>query len=98
MTKALDYFDLAREYDHNPVEAFRHASCDFLVVSFSSDWRFSPERAAEIVEALIAADKNVAYTAIESNLGHDAFLLPNQRYEQVLTAYINRIAAEISSK
>ncbi|WP_297184761.1 homoserine O-acetyltransferase [uncultured Porticoccus sp.] len=98
MTKALDYFDLAREYDHNPVEAFRHASCNFLVVSFSSDWRFSPERAAEIVEALIAADKNVAYTAIESNLGHDAFLLPNQRYEQVLTAYINRIAAEISSK
>ncbi|MEZ5530535.1 MAG: homoserine O-acetyltransferase [Porticoccaceae bacterium] len=95
MTKALDYFDLAREYNHDPVAAFSHALCDFLVVSFSTDWRFAPERSREIVEALMAANKNVCYAAIDSNLGHDAFLLPNERYEQVLTAYMNRIAEEV---
>ena len=98
MTKALDYFDLAREYNNDPVEAFRHALCDFLVVSFSTDWRFAPERSREIVEALIAANKNVCYAAIDSQLGHDAFLLPNQRYEQILTAYMNRIEREGSAR
>jgi len=98
MTKALDYFDLAREYNNDPVAAFRHASCNFLVVSFSTDWRFAPERSREIVEALIAANKNVSYAAIDSNLGHDAFLLPNKRYENVLSAYMNRIAAEVVSQ
>lgn len=97
MTKALDYFDLAREYNHDQVEAFRHAQCDFLVVSFSSDWRFAPERSREIVEALIAANKNVSYAAIQSNLGHDAFLLPNERYEQVLTAYLTRLDNEVTA-
>jgi homoserine O-acetyltransferase len=97
MTKALDYFDLAREYNHDQVEAFRHAQCDFLVVSFSSDWRFAPERSREIVEALIAANKNVSYAAIQSNLGHDAFLLPNERYEQVLTAYLTRLDNEVAA-
>ena len=97
MTKALDYFDLAREYNNDPIEAFAHASCHFLVVSFSTDWRFAPERSREIVEALIATNKNVSYAAIDSNLGHDAFLLPNKRYEDVLTAYMNRIAAEAVS-
>lgn len=95
MTKALDYFDLAREYNHDPVAAFSQALCDFLVVSFSTDWRFAPERSREIVEALMAANKNVCYAAIDSNLGHDAFLLPNERYDQVLTAYMNRIAEEV---
>ncbi len=97
MTKALDYFDLAREYNHDQVEAFRHAQCDFLVISFSSDWRFAPERSREIVEALIAANKNVSYAAIQSNLGHDAFLLPNERYEQVLTAYLSRLDNEVTA-
>jgi len=92
MTKALDYFDLAREYGNDPVKAFSNALCDFLVVSFSTDWRFAPERSEEIVKALIDANKNVSYAAIDSNLGHDAFLLPNERYEQVLHAYMSRIA------
>ena len=94
MTKALDYFDLAREYGNDPVKAFGHALCDFLVVSFSTDWRFAPERSQEIVKALIDANKNVSYAAIDSNLGHDAFLLPNERYEQILTAYMSRVASE----
>ena len=96
MTKALDYFDLAREYDDNAAAAFARATCKFLVVSFSSDWRFSPSRSQEIVDALIAANKDVCYGAIESNMGHDAFLLPNQRYEALLSAYLDRITKEIA--
>lgn len=92
ITKMLDYFDLSREYQNNPVEAFRQATCNFLVVSFSSDWRFSPQRSQEITDALIGAGKNVSYAEIESDLGHDAFLLPNSRYEQVLGNYLSRIA------
>lgn len=94
MTRVLDYFDLAREYDHDPVKAFSHALCKFLVVSFSSDWRFSPKRSEEIVNALVAANKDVSYARVESELGHDAFLLPNARYEAVFRAYMNRVAVE----
>lgn len=96
MTKMLDFFDLAREYDNNPVKAFQRALCDFLVISFSTDWRFAPDRSEEIVKALIDANKTVSYAAIESSMGHDAFLLPNKRYEQVLFAYMSRITLEQS--
>jgi len=95
MTKVLDYFDLAREYDHDPVKAFSTALSKFLVVSFSSDWRFSPQRSEEIVNALMAANRDVSYATIESDLGHDAFLLPNARYEAVFRAYMDRIANEL---
>jgi homoserine O-acetyltransferase/O-succinyltransferase len=95
ITKMLDYFDLAREYDHDPVAAFSHAQCKFLVVSFSSDWRFSPARSREITDALIAAGKDVSYIAIDSDHGHDAFLLPNQRYQQALSSYLNRLADQL---
>lgn len=91
MTTALDFFDLAREYNDDPVAAFSHATCDFLILSFSSDWRFSPERSKEIVDALIAANKSVAYTDIESTAGHDGFLLHNPRYESVFGAYMDRV-------
>jgi homoserine O-acetyltransferase len=95
ITKMLDYFDLAREYDHDPVAAFSNAQCKFLVVSFSSDWRFSPARSREITDALIAAGKDVSYIAIDSDHGHDAFLLPNQRYQQALGGYLNRLADQL---
>ena len=91
MTRALDYFDLAREYDNDPVAAFRHASCSFLVISFSTDWRFSPERSREIVNAMIAADRPVTYAEIEADEGHDAFLLPIPRYMDVFSAYMRRV-------
>ena len=94
ITKILDYFDLAREYGNDPVAAFRHALCKFLVVSFTSDWRFSPERSREIVNALIGANRDVVYANIESDLGHDAFLLPNPRYEAVFKSYMDNVAAE----
>jgi homoserine O-acetyltransferase len=94
MTRALDYFDLAREYGNDAVAAFRHASCGFLVISFSTDWRFSPERSREIVDALIAADRPVTYAEIEADEGHDAFLLPIPRYTAVFSAYMRRVGVE----
>ena len=95
MTKALDYFDLAREYGDDPVKAFEHSTCSYFVASFTSDWRFSIERSREIVNALIAAKRPVTYAEIEADFGHDAFLIPNERYEQVFHAYMNRIATEV---
>lgn len=96
MTHALDYFDLAREYDDDPAKAFSHAQCEFLVVSFTTDWRFAPERSREITDALIHARKTVTYVDVESNYGHDAFLLPNERYEALFSAYMQKIAREFS--
>ena len=94
MTRALDYFDLALEYDNDPVAAFRHARCGFLVISFSTDWRFSPQRSREIVDALIAADRPVSYAEIEANEGHDAFLLHIPRYLEVFNAYMQRVGKD----
>ncbi len=96
MTKALDYFDLAREYDDDPVAAFSHARCRYLVVSFTTDWRFSPERSREIANALMKANQPVCYAEIESNYGHDAFLLPNERYQQVFDTFMQGIDIECS--
>jgi homoserine O-acetyltransferase len=98
MTHALDYFDLAREYNDDPVIAFQQARCGFLVVSFTSDWRFSPTRSREIVDALIAAKRSVSYAQIDSPHGHDAFLVPNQRYEGVFAAYMQKIRAEFTTE
>jgi homoserine O-acetyltransferase len=89
MTRALDYFDPARDTNDDLVAALANTSARFLVMSFSSDWRFSPERSKEIVNALIAAGKDVAATVIESEHGHDSFLLPIPRYTQALSAYLN---------
>lgn len=93
MTRALDYFDLALEYDNDPVAAFRNAKCSFMVISFSTDWRFAPERSREIVDALLAADRPVSYAEIEAKEGHDAFLMPIPRYLDVFSAYMQRVGA-----
>jgi homoserine O-acetyltransferase len=95
MTQVLDYFDLAREFGDDPATAFALASCKFLIISFTTDWRFPPERSREIVDALVAAGKPVSYAQIESMLGHDAFLLPNERYEQVFRAYMQRVRSDL---
>lgn len=96
MTRALDYFDLAREYNDDPVAAFSHALCQFFVVSFTTDWRFSPERSREIVQALMHAKKRVSYAEINSTYGHDAFLIPIERYNRAFTAYMNNVAQELA--
>ncbi len=95
MTHALDYFDLAREYHDDPIAAFEHARSKFLVISFSSDWRFAPARSREIANALIAAKRAVSYVEIDSPHGHDAFLVPDERYETVFNAYMQKIRAEL---
>lgn len=91
MTRALDLFDLAAPYGGDPVQAFARSQCDYLVLSFSTDWRFSPARSREIVDALLAAEKPVSYAEIIAAEGHDAFLLPIERYFAVLNAYLKRI-------
>ncbi len=94
MTRALDYFDPAREHDDDLVKALASATCRFCVISFTTDWRFSVARSKELVDALIAAGKNVASAIIESEHGHDSFLLNVPRYFDVLRAYLGRIATE----
>lgn len=89
MTRALDFFDPARETSGDLVAAFEQAQARFLVMSFTTDWRFSPERSKEIVDALIAAGKDVASTVIDSEHGHDSFLLPIDRYTSALRAYLD---------
>ncbi|QCU90848.1 homoserine O-succinyltransferase MetX [Thiomicrorhabdus sediminis] len=91
MTKALDYFDPAAEFEHDLSKALAKASAKFLVVSFTSDWRFSPQRSHEIVKALLDNDANVSYAEVESQHGHDAFLLPNTHYEGIFSAYMQRV-------
>jgi homoserine O-acetyltransferase len=91
MTKALDYFDLGRQFDHDPAKAFAQTNASFFVTSFTSDWRFSPERSEEIVNALIRARKKVCYAEIEAHHGHDAFLIPIPRYLEVFRAYMEAI-------
>ncbi|MEL7399092.1 MAG: alpha/beta fold hydrolase, partial [Pseudomonadota bacterium] len=94
MTKALDYFDLAREYGDDPVQAFSGAQCKFLVVSFTTDWRFAPERSREIANALIAANKSVSYAEIESQYGHDAFLIPIEDYQAIFSSYMQGVSTD----
>jgi homoserine O-acetyltransferase len=95
MTKALDYFDPAAEYGNNLAEALTRAKSEFLVVSFTSDWRFPPQRSREIVKALLDADRDVSYAEIDAKQGHDAFLLRDPQYMRVLSSYLKRAATEI---
>lgn len=97
INRMLDLFDLARDFNDDPIEAFRHALCKYLVVSFSSDWRFTPDRSRDIAMAMMAANKSVSYAEIESSDGHDSFLLPNQRYEAVFKTYLDKVAQEVNS-
>ncbi|WP_370218232.1 homoserine O-acetyltransferase [Thalassolituus sp.] len=92
MTKALDYFDPARDHDNDLRKCLSQAQCRFLVMSFTTDWRFAPARSEEIVNALIHADKEVSYACIESDNGHDAFLLPIPRYLDIFQAYMDGVA------
>lgn len=91
MTKALDYFDPAAAHGNDLARTLAAAKADFCLMSFTTDWRFSPARSREIVDALIAAGKNVSYLEIDAPQGHDAFLMPIPRYLQGFARYMNRI-------
>ena len=88
MTRALDYFDPAGDYDGNLSAALAKAKADFLIVSFTSDWRFSPARSREIVKALLDNERNVTYAELTAAHGHDAFLMPDQHYHDIVRAYL----------
>lgn len=94
MTKALDYFDPASDYDNDLSQALQHVTAHYLVISFTSDWRFSPARSREIVKSLIDNNKPVSYAEIEANKGHDAFLLPIGHYQAIFSAYMQHVAKE----
>lgn len=92
MTKALDYFDPASAHDNDLVRTLQPAQASFFLISFTTDWRFSPARSREIVDALLESRKNVSYVEIDAPQGHDAFLLPIARYQQAFRAYLQRIS------
>ena len=93
ITRALDYFDPARQYGGSLQAAFARATCEFLIVSFTTDWRFSPARSREIVKALLDNRRGVSYAEIDAPHGHDAFLLEDPRYMNLVRSYFaNRVA------
>jgi homoserine O-acetyltransferase len=96
ITRALDYFDPAREHGGDLARAFAGATAKFLVVSFTTDWRFSPARSREIVKALVDNAHDVTYAEIAAPHGHDAFLLDDARYHAALRAYFDNVAAEVA--
>jgi len=96
ITKALDYYDPAFEHGGNLTRALEPARANFLVISFTTDWRFSPQRSREIVKALLDNRRSVTYAEIDAPHGHDAFLLDDERYHRVVRAYFDRIARESS--
>ena len=96
ITKALDYFDPALDFNGDLAAALAHVKADFFVASFTSDWRFSPARSKEIVQALLYNKRNVSYTEIDASHGHDAFLLDDARYHNMIAAYLD--AADINTK
>ena len=97
ITRALDYFDPARAAGGDLAAAFAPArSKRFLLVSFTTDWRFAPARSRELVKALVDNAAAVSYAEIDAPHGHDAFLLDDARYHGVLRAYFERVFADIT--
>lgn len=94
MTKALDYFDPAQKTNGNLSLALKPALAKFLIVSFTSDWRFAPSRSRELVKALLDNEREISYAEIQAAHGHDAFLMADAHYHAVLRAYLENVAAQ----
>jgi homoserine O-acetyltransferase len=97
ITRALDYFDPARTFGGDLSRALARATCKFLLVSFTTDWRFAPERSREIVKALLDNRRDVSYAEIDAPHGHDAFLLDDARYMGVVRSYFDSILNEVAA-
>ncbi len=95
ITRTLDYFDPARAYGGNLSQALARATCKFLLVSFVTDWRFAPARSRELVKALLDNQRDLSYAEIDAPHGHDAFLMDDPRYHDVVRAYFAALAAEV---
>jgi homoserine O-acetyltransferase len=91
ITRALDYFDPASAFKGQLTQALASARAQFLLVSFTTDWRFAPARSREMVQALVANKRQVSYAEIDAPHGHDAFLLDDPRYLSLVRAYFDRI-------
>ncbi|KGG95730.1 MULTISPECIES: homoserine O-succinyltransferase MetX [Comamonas] len=97
ITRALDYFDPARAHDGDLTRALAVAKARFLLVSFTTDWRFAPARSREIVKSLLENNRDVSYAEIDAPHGHDAFLLDDPRYMGVMRSYFEGIAKELNT-
>ncbi|MGK5013269.1 homoserine O-succinyltransferase MetX [Janthinobacterium sp. MDB2-8] len=97
ITKALDYFDPARAHGGDLAKALSGTKAKFFLASFSTDWRFSPERSREIVEALVCNRRQVTYAEIDAPHGHDAFLLEDARYMNMVRAYYGQVWNDIGA-
>ncbi|MFA7239125.1 MAG: homoserine O-acetyltransferase [Sulfuricellaceae bacterium] len=91
MTKALDYFDPTHHHRCTLSQALKPVTADFLVASFTSDWRFAPDRSREIVKALLDNERNVSYAEITAAYGHDAFLMPDRHYHDIVRTYMGGV-------
>jgi homoserine O-acetyltransferase len=98
ITRALDYFDPARAFGGDLSQALARATCKFLLISFSTDWRFSPARSREMVKALLDNRRDVSYAEIDAPHGHDAFLLDDARYLNVVRSYFDNIAHTLNGE
>ncbi|MEG0003084.1 MAG: homoserine O-acetyltransferase [Comamonas sp.] len=96
ITRALDYFDPARAHAGNLTRALAASQAKYLLVSFTTDWRFAPARSREIVKSLLENQRRVSYAEIDAPHGHDAFLLDDPRYLGVMRSYFESIAKEIA--
>ncbi|MDR2331409.1 MAG: homoserine O-acetyltransferase, partial [Comamonas sp.] len=97
ITRALDYFDPAKRFGGDLTQALAGAKARFMLVSFTTDWRFSPARSREIVKALLDNRRTVSYAEIDAPHGHDAFLLDDARYMGVMRSYFENMARELSA-
>ena len=97
ITRALDYFDPARSHGGELTPALAVAQAKFLLVSFTTDWRFAPARSREIVKSLLENNRDVSYAEIDAPHGHDAFLLDDPRYMSVMRSYFEGIAQELKT-
>ena len=94
MTRALDYYDPALAFDGDLSQALGQTKAEFLVLSFTSDWRFSPARSREIVKALLDNERTVSYAEVTAAHGHDAFLMPDKHYHAILRSYLSNIQTD----
>ena len=97
ITKALDYFDPARAHGGDLAAALAGTQAEFLLVSFTTDWRFAPERSREIVQALVKNERSVTYAEIDAPHGHDAFLLDDPRYLGVVRSYYDKVWRQLGN-
>ncbi|MNY85058.1 Homoserine O-acetyltransferase [compost metagenome] len=97
ITRALDYFDPAKKYGGSLKDALARSIAKFFLVSFTTDWRFAPNRSREMVQALLQNGRDVSYAEIDAPHGHDAFLLDDPRYLGAMRAYFEGIAKEFAA-